>query len=268
VVDPYLRPTFPPTWWKRQEESCRQTVFKVLRSKYPKAFAFEGAGETADYTLLFEWTTPNCKIVVNYGDEPDIVLTGKVYHKDYSYATQAELDVIANDIGVRRPKTFHYETIKDLLSDVEAWKGVEGVCLYCKNGQEIVKVKSDWYRRFHSMKFSTSDKSLLETFVANGCPSYDDFFSTVAATTDFEVATEFRGTISKISDAYCEVQLILAGMERLCAPLRSLPRKEAAEHILQAYGNTSRSGFVFSVLDRKPLTSDNIMKLMYQVYFK
>ena len=48
----------------------------------------------SNYTLLFEITTPNMKIVIDYGDIPQLRLIGCVNKDDYSLLNQYQLDVI------------------------------------------------------------------------------------------------------------------------------------------------------------------------------
>jgi len=42
-------------------------------------------------------------------------------------------------------------------------------------------------------------------------------------------------------------------------------RKVQAQQILAAYGNTNRAAFVFTLLDGKSLSKDQLKKLLYQV---
>lgn len=83
---------------------------------------------------------------------------------------------------------------------------------------------------------------------------------------DFEIAEFCRGHISKICDAMKTVNEIVAGFQRFLLKISDLPtRKDKAQAILQAYGTTNRSGMVFSLLDDKPLSKDELKKLLYQV---
>jgi hypothetical protein len=51
--------------------------------------------------------------------------------------------------------------------------------------------------------------------------------------------------------------------------VRNLPtRKEQAMVILNSYGETNRSGYLFKILDNKPLENDDYKKLLFQILKK
>ncbi len=237
---------------------------ELFMSKYPLAFQFEE--ETAPYSRIFEWTTPNNRIVIDYGSDPELWLTGKIFHSDYSYEQQEILDKEAARLGVKRPKTYQFDTIDQMISTVEAFKNIEGVCVYFNRGQDIRKVKGADYLMKHRFKSNATFDNTLALFVGFGRPSFKDFEFKLIEMFDYECYSMVRGFASKICDSYREVQTIIASMERFVAEVRLLPsRKEQADKIIQSYGNTNRSGFVFGLLDNKPIDDDGIKKLIFQV---
>lgn len=225
--------------------------------------------DTWEYSYIFEWTSPLNQIVLNYGDKPTFVLIGVVSHADYSLFTQAELDGIAKDTGLTRPATYTFASIEDLIASIEKWEGKEGVCVYHRGGQEIHKVKSAWYLMLHHMKSELSSmEKVVDVWVAQGYPSYTDFYNYIATTFDYELAEQVRGHISNICDGYKEVLKIVAHMKSFVEPLKSLPRRDAAMKILAAYGETNRKSFCFNLLDGKELDGEAIKKLIFQVLKK
>lgn len=241
-----------------------------LMEKYPNAFDLEvDEHGTANYSLLFEWVSPTNKIVVNY-PEPDMILIGKINHDDYTMASQSELDKLALELGVKRPKTYQYDSIKDILNDVPAWEKSEGVCVYCNKGQDIRKLKSEWYLSLHRMKSELcSLERVIDVFFGVGKPSYNEFYSQLIEIYDYEIVTSAQGYMSNICDAWKEVNKIVEGMETFTSKVKALPsRKEQAAEILSSYGETNRAKFVFSLLDGKELADDNLKKLLYQVMKK
>ena len=230
---------------------------------------FESKGETWDFSLLFEWLSPTNVIVINYGDKPQFRLIGQVNHADYSLGSQKSLDFLADVIGVDRPETFDFGSIKDLLAQVDNWKGREGVCIYSKNGQEIHKVKASKYLFCHRMKSEVSSlENVLDVWLSQGKPSYIDFYNYIVNTFDYEIAEMARENISTICDSYKEVLKIVAYMKEFVAPLKNIPRKDAALKIISSDGNTNRSGFLFKFLDSKELSDDDVKKLIFQVLKK
>ena len=244
---------------------------ELLKSKYPMAFA-NSVVISGSATVVFEWYSPTNKIVLDYGDEPLLYLTGIINHDDYSYVSQETLDYLASRWGVIRPKRYKFETLDQLQTAVKAFRGVEGVCLYFRDGQEITKIKGDSYLFLHRAKsdIASLEKVVdlyLDRWTVDGhFYSYDEFFSYLEKTFDFEIAVMARGHVSKICDAMKEVREIIHAMRNFLTPLllSSKSRKDVALTIQQAYGTTGRAGLAFKTYDRKPLVPDDVKKLLFQ----
>lgn len=250
---------------------------EVFKQKYPLVFEYQPHFETWPFSLLFEWTSSENRIVIRYGDEPEFSLVGAVYHDTGKLWTQDWLDGLAKGFGCPRPSVYSFNNISDLLTLVEGWEKREGVCVYSNDGQMIHKVKSDWYLVRHRLKeeFSNFEK-VLDFYISEGCPEFGVFQTRISEVTDWETATEIVGDISKCVDAWKEVQQITSAMkqfvdERLMPlgnPSDKKDRGQMAKSVLQAYGNTNRASFVFKCLDNKELDKDDLKKLFYQVLKK
>ena len=243
----------------------------VLCQKYSKFIEWLESSDSCDASVIFEWTSPTNQIVINYGFEPDMVLTAIVQHADYSYEPQQALDSFAKTWGLRRPQTYSYDSIEEMKSSVEAFKGVEGVCVYFHDDQKILKVKGSDYLYKHRAK---SDIGSLEKVVdlyfnqfndIGHLPSYQEFFSHLSAIFDYEIAEMARGHASNIADAAKEIVTIEKSMQEKALSMSNLPRKSQAEIVLQAYGKTNRAAFVFQLLDGKKWNSETYKKLLYQI---
>ena len=245
---------------------------EVLKNKYPDIFdvsKFPLVHENNKMTgvsLVFEWTSPVNKIVINYGEEPELYLVAIILHSNYSMMPQDFLDRFALEMKVKRPRTFQFNSIKEMIDAVEALKGQEGICCYCNDGQDIRKIKSAWYLALHRMKseLGSIDKVIDFYFTINR-PDYQTFYSHIEKNFDYELAEQSKGHISKICDGMKEVNKLVAYMHEFVKPLASISRKEAAEKIFQAYGNTNRSGFAFTLLSGKLLKEEDYKKLLYQI---
>lgn len=255
-----------------------------LTQKYSKFIEYLESSDSCDASFIFEWTSPTNQIVINYGFEPNMVLTGIVYHKDYTYATQWSLNEWAKTFDLPRPKTYNYDSIEEMKASVEAFKGVEGVCVYFHDDQKILKVKGAQYLYLHRAKSEISsiekvmDVYLGRFFETGAAPTYEEFFAYLETTFDHEIACMARGHVSNICDAMKEVDKIVEGMKNFAASCGTTliagravtlnpkqTRSLAAQKIIQAYGNTSRSSFVFKLLDGKKFVADDYKKLLFQV---
>lgn len=246
---------------------------EVLKNKYPEAFKmilpFNSKEETSNYSLIYEWTSPVNKIVLNYGEEPEIRLIGEIMHADYSLVPQNLLDKYAFGIGVKRPQTFQFNSIKEMIEAVEALKGQEGICCYCNDGQDIRKIKSLEYLYLHRMKAELgSFDRVVDLWFLAGKLSYQDFETYIQSKFDYEVFSMCRGDVSNICDGWKEVLKIVSYMKGFVDSLNGLNRKESALKILSAYGDTNRASFVFSLLSGKDLNDEQLKKLLYQVLKK
>ncbi len=135
----------------RRAQATRHENYEELEQlalDNPKAFDNDMInGE--DVSLLYEWTTPSNEIVLKY-PKPGLTLIGAVYHSDYTYAPQWQLDAWAKEWNLPRPKVYTFKDLETLGTEVTAWEGKEGVCIYYGNGQRIRKWKSDWYNKVHN----------------------------------------------------------------------------------------------------------------------
>jgi hypothetical protein len=206
--------------------------------------------------------------VLSYGDEPMWKLIGFINHINYSLAQQDMLDAMAKKYDFKRPATYTFSSVQDLLKDVDQWRGKEGVVVYSKNDQMLHKVKGAWYLALHHMKSELSNiEKVLDVWLEQGMPDYQTFYNYIFTTFDFELAEQVKGMISRIVDGKKEVNKIVDGMNNFVNNrLRSLPsRKEQAQLVISSYGETNRAAFVFKILDNRPLGKEEYKKLLFQV---
>lgn len=234
----------------------------------------DDVSETWDYSVLFEWVSPLNRVVLLY-PEPKWVLVGIVNHEDYSLRTQKELNEYAIKIGVERPPIYSFENVNsfnDIISTVEMWKGIEGIVSYSNGDQMPHKIKGLDYLARHRLKseLSSFEKLVDFWFTIERPTEFNIFYSEVEKLTDYETAQEHYGDISRICDAWKEVEKIVAGIDAFInKKLRPLPnRKDQAVKVLSAYSTSSRSSMVFKRLDNKPLGNEDLKKILYQVMKK
>jgi hypothetical protein len=239
---------------------------EYLLNKYPKLKEFlENGPETKAFSMIFEWLTPTNVIVINYGDEPDMVLTGIVLHDTYRLATQAYLDIEAICLEVNRPQSYSFDSMEQMQEAVSRFKGVEGLCLYYNEGQNILKCKGDWYLNAHRFKSDIASlEKIVDLWFSMDRPSYQSFIEFITNTYDFELAQQCRGNVSRICESWKEVLEIENAMKQKVETLRGMSRKDQATIVLQAYGQTNRASFVFQLLDSKQWNNDAYKKLLYQ----
>jgi hypothetical protein len=246
-----------------------------LCEKYKKFIAYLEMIETSNESFVLEWLSPTNRIVLNYGDEPDMKLIAVINHADYTLASQTVLDVYAESWDLLRPRTFSYNSVEEMKSAVEVLQDQEGLCVYYGNEQQIRKVKAVQYLFLHRAKseISSVDKVIdvyIDWFMPRHTLSHEptgyvEFFEYLTIKFDFEIATMATGHASRICDAMKEVHKIMNALFEFACARMSIPRNIAAKEILQAYGSTGRSAIIFKMLDRKTIGTDDYKKLLYQV---
>jgi len=245
---------------------------EILKQKYPKLFLLSPFEDTWNFSVILEWVTPRNQIVLKYL-EVDFILIGLINHDDYSLWTQSALDKLAKDIEMPRPETYKFSTVEDLLENVDKWIDKEGIVLYCGNNQQqLIKIKAAKYLFLHRMKSELSSlEKIIDVWISQKYPSYNEFYSYILTTFDYELAEYCKGRISNICDAWVKVEQIEEGMTKFILSIKNLPtRKLQAERIISSYGGefNNRAGMLFTLLDNKPLTSDMYKKLLFQMLKK
>lgn len=239
---------------------------ELFKEKFLKSLTHD-TPDTWNVSILFEWVSPINKIVLNYGDEPDWYVVGIVHHSDYSLYSQEDLDMWAKNKGFKRPATYTFTDVNDLLQNVDQWKGKEGVCVYSKNDQTIHKVKSADYLIKHRFKSEATLENTLDLYFSYGKPSYQEFESKLTETFDYECFEMVRGYASQICDTSKEVNKIVDGFKSFIDNQLNVlsTRKEQAQKVISSYSESNRSSMIFSLLDGKTLTADQHKKLFWQV---
>ena len=246
-----------------------------LCEKYKKFIAYLEMIETSNESFVLEWLSPTNRIVLNYGNEPDMKLIAVINHADYTLASQTVLDVYADSWDLSRPRTFSYNSVEEMKSAVEVLKDQEGLCVYYNNEQQIRKVKAASYLFLHRAKseISSVDKVIdvyIDWFMdrhnlSREPTGYVHFFEYLTTKFDFEIATMAIGHASRICDAMKEVHKIMNALSEFASARMNIPRNIAAKEVLQAYSSTGRSAIIFKMLDRKTIGTDDYKKLLYQV---
>lgn len=221
--------------------------FEYCLSKYPNIISWIKGNP--NNTLLFEITTPNLKIVLDYGNEPDFTLIGCVNKDDYSLKTQAYLDLLGVELGVKRPKSYTFDSISEMVSVVEKWQDREGLCWYHSGGNQILKIKANFYLKLHRFKEHCNLDTVFELFCSYGFPSEEDFKAKLTQNFDYECAKMSEILCQQVLNGYEESKKIKAQILAFTEPLKLVSRKEAAQKIVKEFG--VHSSFAFQALDGK-----------------
>ncbi len=235
---------------------------KILSEKYPQAFDNELINQE-NCSFLYEWVSPLNKIVLDY-PEADMYLIGVINHADYTYHTQMALNDLADRFKLKRPKTYTFDTIKNMLNTISELKNEEGICLYYNNDQNIKKIKSIEYLKRHTFKSNCTYKTLLELWIEQKTPCFQSFKNYIEKYYDFECWGMSKTIIQNLYDNFDVIQNNIKEIGCFIEPLKNLSKKEGALKILEVYNKTLYSGVAFTLLHNKEICAETIKKLMLE----
>lgn len=236
----------------------------IFQKEYPQIVEY--VRSMKDISLILEWYSPLNRIVIRYGDKPTWKLIGGVYHDNYELYTQDDLDALASELNIERPKTVSLQG--DVISWIKFLVDTEGFCAYSNKGQDIHKIKTDWYLARHRMKetFRSFD-NVLDYYIAEGMPDFPTFKDKIENLVDFETVCEIMPDAIKCVEGYEKAKLTEAEMRNfvkdlltLGSPSDKLIRARQARKIIEVY--KSEASMLFNLLDGNDLEKWMVKKLI------
>ena len=215
-------------------------------------------------SFLFEWVSPSNTIIVKH-DKPKWILTGRIYHGDYSLERQADLDHIAKAYGLERPRSFYFNSCDDLLTQVPDNLDVEGVCVYSNSGQDIHKIKTKWYLTMHRFKENATYKNIVELYIQNNKPDHDAFCDLIKGLYDFECLEYVKDHIQSLYKRKEEIDLIINDCKLFINNNLHLNRKDFASNAFEFYGKTKNTGYIFTLFDNGDLDNKQYKDMLLDV---
>jgi hypothetical protein len=211
---------------------------EYFRNKYGFFFRFmesTSMDDTYSMSFIFEWVSPKNKIVISY-PEPDLYLTGCINHKDYSLSNQADLDILADIYGFKRPHRHKFNTLQELISNVEQFdKDHEGVCLYYDSDQHIRKVKGLAYLKLHSFKSQCTLNKLLDFYEEWNNPKQVEFEELIKKNFDHECLLGAKTLIEILYECVYRVEHYKNLVNKFVNDYYAYPQKDFALKIKEEF---------------------------------
>jgi len=241
-----------------------------FKEKYPKVFSNYPYLDNCAYSYIYEWTTRNNPIVVDYGAEPKLKLIGVIEHENYSYVPQVYLPEIAMDLGVSTADHLKFPSFNSLQVSLVDMRKAEGYCVYYNNGQDIKKIKCSWYLAAHKFRSQCTLNHVLDLYLASiekEAKSAESFIKELESSFDFECAPQAKEYAYRVCDAYVKTSEELLKINRFVSSLDADTRegrKHAAEVIQEAYSKQGRTQYAFTILNNQMLTDRQLKNLIEQ----
>lgn len=230
--------------------------FEHLPDKYPRVVEF--LKENQHLSLLFEIVTPNNVIVVR-PQQIEFYFIGAINKNGMVVVSPNDLTNIWRQIGpIPCPQNYEFlntNSIGKIADTIKQWKGKEGVVISYNNGQNRIKLKSDWYLFCHKVKSQlNSENNLIEYYIECKMPPYDDFYKKIETEFDCEIAIQLSSQINKVTKAGDLAKKYIENAVQILHDIRNVEtRKEQAMMIKRNF--SENSGYAFTLLDNKPLNN-------------
>ncbi len=202
---------------------------KELLDFVPLFKSYKQDQETWNESLIFEWYSPKNKIVINYGNNTTLTLIGAINHSDYSLFLQKDLDMLALDLKLPRPKYYTFKSFSDLLNFINNNEQIEGICIYYDNDQHIKKLKTLTYLKLHAFKSDLSFKSLVDLFLQLNKPTREEFEKHILQNFDYECLNFAKSTINSLYASVLKVNQLLSMIRLYVGDNEHLTQPEFAE---------------------------------------
>lgn len=160
--------------------SFEEVILTLIKDKYPLLLDPD-FGSAVHWSMLFEYVSPDNKIIVSYA-KPELYFLGVMvlFYGDRKprFYPAFTLEKLAERMQVPIPTTHKLGfDIKSVLSKVGEWEGSEGIVVNVldEDGDtyHLVKIKSKEYIKLHSLRYHLSESKIEQICWAGDIQSED-----------------------------------------------------------------------------------------------
>ena len=167
-------------------------------------------------TALFEWTSPDSRIVIDYGTEAELQLLHVRQNESGAYAPCSELATLSAEYGVPLVGS---AVVEDPMRAAREAEGVEGWVLQFANG-DMVKLKTQWYLDRHHCMTALRRRDVARSVVNE---SIDDLKSKLTM-----AGVDVAPILAVEAEALAAMNGIRAEVGELLASTSGMSRKDIA----------------------------------------
>ena len=177
---------------KTKKTFTSDVAIAVQRDCPPALLDWIGDMLAAGYSPIFEYTAPDSKIVINYGDQPQFVLLAIRDMLTGEYLSYDSMKEKAFPVATVIDNCFDDRTVGDLLDLAQVLEDTEGWVVYTDHGR--FKIKTKWYIDRHRM-IDVRERDIAG-FVLD--ETLDDLIpSLIAAQADLTIVEEIANKIAR-----------------------------------------------------------------------
>ena len=123
-------------------------------------------------TPIFEYTSPENKIVLDYGNKPKFTLLAIRNISDGSYVCRKDLEEMAEFYNIPLVSTFTSVSFEYMKDKIKEEKNIEGYVIHFLENDLFVKYKTDWYNKLHRINTDIRHRDIAEMVISE---TLDDF---------------------------------------------------------------------------------------------
>ena len=166
-------------FWKTKKSFFSDVAIEATKNITPNINDFARYCAAQCYTPIFEYTSPSCEIVLDYGTDPQFVLLAMRSTIDGSYLDYNHMVIQSEPFGITVIKSYEISFV-DIVDQMKTVEDFEGYVLrFDKFGMtQLVKIKSEWYLRMHRVKTALRERDVADMFLDE---TIDDVKSAITA---------------------------------------------------------------------------------------
>ncbi|KKL98398.1 hypothetical protein LCGC14_1824800 [marine sediment metagenome] len=222
-------------------------------------------------SILFEWVTPENKIVLTY-PEPKLFLIGGVwYEKNVPWydaspklfticdmlKTKNILDVAITEVYPLNNKV----AVEKLIADLKGNTEIEGFVIRFANGQRLTRLKTEHYLTLHALRSHLTTAKLIELWIQWDKPKWKEYADNFEAAYDYECWQWALPAISSMFDGIREAQKSYDYVQKFVEENRHADRRSFALASQERFNGLQLS-LCFTLLDHKEVQNNFWMKMI------
>lgn len=192
-------------------KAFKEAITNIFKTRYADEI------QTCYFSLIFEWLSPTNQIVIK-PEKLEFYFTNIINHTDYSYCRPNELDYYFYNffgdlkrIFLKVPNYYvsNNSNLEAIIKEISQKKNSEGFVAYFDKGQCLKKIKTDWYLKFHYLKyFGSSESILIDYFYNNNYfnlkeqRNLTDFNNLIINNFDFEIFEYLKNNIENLYNKF------------------------------------------------------------------
>lgn len=150
--------------WKTKKSFYSDVAVEAAKNVPENVRCFSKEYVDAGFTPVFEYTSEQNRIVLDYGSEPKFVLLALRNNDTGVYVSYETMSGLVEEFGVEVIKKYDL-TIQDCLEQSKTLENFEGWCLRDSVTGFYVKQKTEWYLRNHRARTELRERDVADMVI-------------------------------------------------------------------------------------------------------